>query len=252
MLTSEGWKEISSERIRWENLPNNFEWKKFDLPYRSPYLKLVHAKIDELKGSCDEIDLRSERWVQTFPYQRLVEKVRATILDEDVSFRKSLISQADNESHVAAARALGVDPFIFSVGLRGVKKFVREFCLSRDLAELGQAKPTKAGFAYGRDFGNGLILCFSILEIKSHLIDGSPNFRINSSVNLIRKEQFENSWGLPRDFPWAGLPSMSTYSACGLKDTSPVAFYVNLSYLLLSFQFWCEAFDDYFENPVPH
>lgn len=252
LLTAEGWKEIASERIAWENLPENFEWRKCVIPYRSPYLKIVHAKIGELKRSCDEMDLRSERWVRTFPYRRLIEKIRETLLDEDASFRKSLISQADNEMHIAAARSLGVDPVIFPVGLKGVKKFVREFCLSRDLAKPGQVKPTKTGFSYGREFGNGLVLCFSILEIRSYSFDGVAAFRINSSINLVRKEQFENFWGFPKDFPWAGLPDVSIYSACGLKDTSPVAFYVNLSYLLLSFQFWCKAFDDYFGIAVHH
>ena len=245
-LTTEGWKEIASERIAWENLPENFEWRKCVIPYRSPHLKLVHAKIDELRESCDEIDLRSERRVSTFPYLRLIEKIRETLLDEDVSFRNSLISQADNEMHIAAARSLGIDPVILPVELKGVKKFVQEFCLSRGLAKPGRAKPTKTGFSYGREFGNGLVLCFSILEVRSYLFDGAAAFRINSSMNLVREEQFESTWGLPKNFPWAGLPNVSIYPAYGLKDTSPVAFYVNLSYLLLSFQFWCEAFDDYF------
>lgn len=251
LLTVEGWKEVSSERIGWENLPTHFDWKGIALPYRSSHLTDAHAKIVSLAGVCDLADIRSERWRLTFPYHMLIDQVRALSGEVDASFRMNLVSSADDETMILASRSLGVNPVSRAVGFKEVKRVVEEFCQERGLAKLSNVRPTKNGFVYGREFGNGLVLCLSVYEVRSFPVEGKHFYRVVSSFNLVRNDQYLNSWGWPKDFPWAGLPELSIYPAYGLKVESSVAFYVNLSYILLSFQFWCEAFDSFFETRKP-
>lgn len=251
-LTLEGWKEYSSERIGWENLPGHFDWPRIVLPYRSSHLASVHEKIASLAGICDLADIRSERLRLTFPYLMLVDQVRTLHGDLDKSFRGKLISRADDEAMVLASRSLGVEPIDRSVGFKEVKKVVEEFCQDRALARSSGVRPIKNGFVYGHDFGNDLVLCLSVLEVRSFQVEGKRWNRMNSSFSLVRKDQFLTSWGWPKYFPWAGLPELSLYPSYGYKEESPTAFYVNLSYILLSFQFWCEAFDNFFETSMPN
>lgn len=245
-LTVEGWREVLSESVGWKNLPSCFDWKKLPLPYRSPFLEDVHAKISSLEGVCDTADIRSEQWRLTFPYQALIDQIRAEQLAADVLFRNELVSGADSPSLISAARSIGVNPIGIPVGTREVKRVVHEFCQHDGLARPSGVRPAKSGFVYGHEFGNGLVLCLSILEVRSFKVGNAAHFRINSSFNLVREEQFLTSWGWPKDFPWAGIPDLSLYPSYGLKNSSPSAFYVNLAYILLSFRLWCEAFDVFF------
>lgn len=251
-LTLEGWKEHSSEQIGWDNLPGHFDWQRLALPYRSSHLAGVHEKIAIFTGTWDLADIRSERWRLIFPYQKLVDQVRAAYGDLDKSFRGKLVSTVDDEALVFAARALGIEPIGRPVSSKAVKKVVEGFCQDRGLAKPSDVRPTKNGFVYGHDFGNDLVLCLSVLEVRSFLVEGKRWNRINSSFGLVRKGQFSTSWGWPKEFPWAGLPELSIYPSYGYKEDSPVAFYVNLGYILLSFQFWCEAFDSFFETSMPN
>lgn len=245
-LTIEGWKETLSERVEWGNLPSRFDWKRLPLPYRSPFLENVHNKISSLEGVCDSADIRSEQWRLTFPYQALIDQCRMDQLDADVLFRSELASCADSSLLISAANSVGVNPIGVPVGIREVKRVVHEFCRRNSLATLSSVRPTKSGFVYGHEFDNDLVLCLSILEVRSLKVGNDVRFRINHSFNLVCKDQFRISWGWPKDFPWAGLPELSLYPSYGLKDSSPAAFYVNLAYILLSFRFWCEAFDRFF------
>lgn len=245
-LTVARWKEISSERIMWSQLPHEFSWNQLLLPYRSPLLSHIHHELAKLQKSLSEVDFRSEQWTRLFPYQDAIEKLRAIDLDAEDAFRKKLVQQTDDDVSIVAARSHGVEPIGRVVSLKEVKLSIQRYCLDRNLARPAGARLPKGSVVYGRDFGNGLVLCFAMWEVQLRSSEGFSVYRLNASQSLVRKEHFDVAWDVPVNIPWSGIPELSLYPAYGLKDKSAVSFYVNLAYQLKSFQMRCEAFDAFF------
>ncbi|UCU94511.1 hypothetical protein [Hydrogenophaga taeniospiralis] len=248
-LRREAWKEDWSERIKWDKLPSEYEYKDLKLPYRSPLHYQAHASLSVLRDDVDIGQFSSLRLQNTQPYFAAAWALNPDPQSNEATFRKSLIDAASSEEHIAAARAVGVDPIGKAANLKEVKRSIQSVLVDKGLARPASGQMPSKWLVYGHDLGNGLVLCFCICEIQ-HRSYGKSVYRLSSIQSLVRNEHVMEAWGFPREHPWSMMEDPSIYSGYGVRDESPVPFYVHLAYELKSFQIKCEAFDAFFSNPA--
>jgi len=200
----------------------------------------------------DKVDLGDFAYLRlrkTQPYLEAAWALNPNPQSSEAIFRKSLIDAGSSEEHIAAARAVGVDPIGKTANLKEVKRSIQSVLVDKGLVQPASGQIPPKWLVYGHDLGNGLMLCFCICEIQ-HRSYGKSVYRLSSIQSLVRNEHVLEAWGFPREHPWSMMEDPSIYHGYGVRDESPVPFYVHLAYELQSFQMKCEAFDSFFSSPA--
>jgi hypothetical protein len=248
-ITIEARKEVTSERMFWENLPKVFPIHQLNLPYRSPLLLDARSKAAMIiNGNPDlsEADKRGVVYSCIFPYRQLVFDMCKNSPELEREIRMELISDSDNEVAIAAARNLGIDPLDKLVSPKEVKRIIVEYCFSRNLAVVAPRKFRKNGLIVGRSLGNGLILILMLWEVRSKSSHGFLNYNMDLGIDLVTEEFFVADKLPPFGSVWRHIEIESEFSPYGLKFTSSSSFYVGLAYRLRCFELLCHECDRFF------
>lgn len=248
-LTIEGRKELASERIFWNHLPDYFLVDRLDLPYRSP---LLNGRREAAKAICEanpnfsEADKGNALLERIFPWRGMLSDLWHKSPGLENEIRRQMIEISDDEHAVAAAREFGIDPVDRMVSAKEVKKEIVELCERKGLAKPAPRPYRKTGLLVGRSLGNGLVLILNLWEVRRSLSHGGPWYNMDVGIDIVTDEFFVSDMQAPAGVVWKGIDIGSEFFPYGLKGSSSTSFYIGLAHWLRCFELFAYACDHFF------